>query len=218
MRRSHAAAFVLLALCAPCAPNAHARRARAASPQPVVTAARVVVPEGAISGPLYVTVGGAERKVADGAARAWVIRGGRQVVYSALDGAGGYENEGQSLRAYDAATGRSRKIMSAYYMIDKVTEATTNAGKTALLVEMSDGGLGASYLAVVDPARGEVFFRRWVKLVSRRGDVISIGHYREADWAKLGEDENAKVTPYKVERQNLNTVLRGRVITNKPSR
>jgi len=208
MNRSPAA--VLLALFALCACHARAQE------RAVATAARVAVSEGSISGPLYVTVGGAERKVADAAVKAWIIRGGRQVVYSGLDGAGGYENEGQSLRAYDAATGRSRKLMSAYYMIDEVTEATTSAGRTALLVEMSDGGLGASYLAVVDPARGQVFFRRWVKLVSRRGDVISLGHYRERDWNRLNEGENARVRPYKVERQNLEALLRGRLITNRP--
>ena len=215
------AAVVVLALVALFACHsrgAHAQKARAAGPTPVVTAARVARPEGALSGPLYVTVGGRERKVADGAVEAWVIQGGRGVAYSGRDGAGGFENEGQSLRVYDAATGRSRKVMSAYYMIEKVTEATTSSDKTALLVSMADGGLGASYFAVVDPARGELFFRRWARLVSRRGDVISIGHYRVADWDKLNESENAKVTPYKVERQNLNTVLRGRVITNKPSR
>ena len=215
MNRSPAA--VLLALFALCACHARAQETAVATGcAPVATAARVAPSEGSISGPLYVTVGGAERKVADAAVKAWIIRGGRQVVYSGLDGAGGYENEGQSLRAYDAATGRSRKLMSAYYMIDEVTEATTSAGRTALLVEMSDGGLGASYLAVVDPARGQVFFRRWVKLVSRRGDVISLGHYRERDWNRLNEGENARVRPYKVERQNLEALLRGRLITNRP--
>ena len=197
----------------------HAQRAaRVPSPPPIITSARVALPDRTSSGPLYVTVGGRERKVADGAVAARVIQGGRKVVYSGRDGAGGYENEGQSLRVYDAAAGRSRKIMSVYYMIDKVTEVTTSTNKTALLVSMMDGGLGASYLAVVDPARGEVFFRRWARLVSRRGDTISIGHYRVTDWEKLHESEGAKVTPYKTERRNLNAILRGRVITNKPSR
>jgi hypothetical protein len=108
--------------------------------------------------------------------------------------------------------------MSEYYAVTKVTEVTTSTDKTALLVEMADGGLGASYVAVVDPARGEVFFRRWAKINSRRGDQIVIGHYREDDWDKLNENENARVTPYKTERLNLNTILRGRVIYNRPDR
>lgn len=187
----------------------------AAHAQQVVTKTRVAPVGDAISGPLFVTVGGREKKVADGVYKAWVIEGGRKVVYSGPDGAGGYENEGQSLRVYDAATGASRKVMSEYYMVDDVTEVTTSAKKTALLVTMSDGGLGASYFAVVDPARGEVFFRRWARVVSRRGDVVHLGHYRESDWERLNENENAAVKPLKMETVNLNTALKNRVIVNK---
>jgi hypothetical protein len=184
--------------------------------QPRITSKRMEMPEGAIHGTLYVTIGGKERKVSETALDAWIIQGGRSIVYSGRDGAGGFENEGQSLRIYDAQTGKQRKIMSEYFMVDTVTEVTTSTNKTALLVKLSDGGLGASYLAVVDPSRGEVFFRRWVRLLSRRGDIITIGHYKEDDWNTFIENENAKVKPYKIERQNLNLLLRRRVIFNKP--
>lgn len=221
MNRSTGVAVILLALGALWChtPGAQAqRRARSTTQTQVITSARVALPDGVFTGPLHVTVGGRERKIADAALEAWVIEGGRKVVYSGADGAGGFENEGQSLHVYDAATGKRRKIMSEYYGVTKVTEVKTSSNKTALLVEMADGGLGASYLAVVDPARGEVFFRRWARISSRQGDQIVIGHYREDDWDKLNENENAQVVPYKTERQNLNTILRGRVIYNKPSR
>jgi hypothetical protein len=182
---------------------------------PVITATRVAVEPGSYSGPLYVTVRGKETKIAADAIAAWIVDGGRKVVYSGRDGAGGYENEGQSLRIYDARAGRHRKIMSEYFEVDDVTEVAVGGNKTALLVAMSDGGLGASYVAVVDPTRGEVFFRRWAKVDSREGDVIVIGHYTEDDWGKLSEDENAAVKPYKIERHDLATILRGRVIVNK---
>ena len=198
--------------------SAHPQQVRPTDTLPVVTNTRVVVSEGTFFGPLYVTIGGKERKIADEAVAAWIIQKGRSVVYSGRDGAGGFENEGQSLRIYDARTGKQRKIMAEYYGVDEITEMTTSKNKTALLVEMSDGGLGASYLAVVDPARGEVFFRRWTKIISRRGDIIVIGHYKENDWEKFLEDNNAKVTPYKRERQNLNIILRRRLIFNKPDR
>jgi len=197
--------------------GAHAQKAARGGRQ-VATAARVASANEGSPGALFVTVGGQEKKVADAAYKAWVIEGGRRVVYSGRDGAGGYENEGQSLHAYDAATGAQRKVMSEYYMIDKVTEVTTAAKKTALLVEMSDGGLGASYVAVVDPSRGEVFFRRWSRVLSRSGDNVVLGQYRESDWEKLNSDSSAKVAPAKTERINLNSVLGGRVIVNKPSR
>ena len=198
----------------------HARGTYAQQPpapgaSPVITSTRVAVEAGTYSGPLYVTVGGKETKIAADAIAAWIIDNGRKVVYSGRDGVGGYENEGQSLRVYDARTGRHRKVMAEYFEVDDVTEVAVGGNKTALLVTLSDSGLGASYLAVVDPTRGEVFFRRWVRVDSREGDVIVIGHYTEDDWGKLSEDENAKVTPYKTERQHLGTILRGRVITNK---
>jgi hypothetical protein len=221
MNRSSKTAVIILALGALLclARGAHAQRTRPAGPPPVMTNARVAVSDASpFFGPLFVTIEGKEKQIADEAIKAWLIQGGRKVVYSGRDGAGGFENEGQSLRIYDAATGARRKIMSQYYGIDKITEVTTSSKKTALLVEMSDGGLGASYLAVVDPARGEVFFRRWAKIISRRGDNIVIGFYKESDWDKLNENESAKVTPRKTERQNLNTVLKGRIISNKPIR
>jgi hypothetical protein len=178
-----------------------------------ITASRVARPEGQMTGEVYVTIGGKELKIAEAGVDAWVIQGGRKAVYSRRDGSGGFENEGMSLHAYDAGTGKQRKIMSEYFGVDEVTEVTTTKKKTALLVDMSDGGLGGHYLAVVDPNRGEVFFRRWAKVLSRRGDMIVIGRYKEDDWEKFME--NKKVTPYKKERYNLNALLARRVIVNK---
>lgn len=217
MKHLARAAFTALTLCIIISQPLWASAQKTGGPG-LITRARVATSEGAVSGTLYVTIGGSERKIADQALEAWIIEGGRRVVYSGRDGAGGFENEGQSLRIYDAATGRTRKIMSEYYGIDRVTEAKTMRGRTALLVEMSDGGLGASYFAVVDPARGEVFFRRWAKLLSRQRDVITLGFFREDDWGEMIENSNANVRPYKRERHNLNALLQRRVIYNKPDR
>lgn len=194
----------------------YAQRPVAPGATPVITGTRVAAEAGTYSGPLYVTVGGKETRIAADAIAAWIIDNGRKVVYSGRDGAGGYENEGQSLRVYDARTGRHRKVISEYYEVDDVTEVAVGENKTALLVAMSDSGLGASYVAVVDPTRGEVFFRRWAKVDAREGDVIVIGHYTEDDWGTLSEDENAEVRPYRTERHDLGTILRrGRMVTNK---
>lgn len=167
-----------------------------------------------MTGAVYVTINGKESKIADAGVDSWVIQRGRQLVYSGRDGSGGYENEGMSLHLYDARTGRQRKIMSEYFMVEKVVEVTTRSGRTALLVEMEDGGLGASYFAVVDPARGEVFFRRWARLLSRQGDRVVLGFYKESDWEKLMEP-NARVRPHRTERHNLSAILKRRVIVNK---
>ena len=80
---------------------------------------------------------------------------------------------------------------------------------------MSDGGLGGNYLAVVDPDRVEVFFRRWARVIERAGDFIVIGYYKEEDWDTLNSDRNATITPYRTERHSLIKILRRRVIVNK---
>ena len=179
--------------------------------QPRATKVRVAMRD--IYGELFVTIAGTEKKVTDQAQQAWIINGGRHVVYSSDEGAGGFENEGQSLHLYDVVTGNHKQIMSEYFAVDTVKEVITSNKKRALLVMMADGGLGASYLAVVDPWRGEVFFRRWVRILANKGDTIVLGFYREGDWGDLNEGK--KVRPYKTERYNLKSLLRRPVIVNK---
>src|SRR6185369_11885330 len=165
-----------------------------------------------IYGTLFVTVAGTEKKVTDQAQQAWIINDGRHVVFSSSEGAGGFENEGQSLHLYDVATDKQKRIMSHYFMVQTVKEVVTSKNKRALLVTMEDGGLGASYVAVVDPWRGEVFFRRWARILANKDDTIVLGFYKEEDWEKL---EASKVRPYKRERHNLNSLLVRPVIINK---
>jgi len=157
------------------------------------------------AGPLYVSVGGRERRVAEKALNAWIVSGGRQVAYSAPDGAGGYENEGNALHLYDLQSGKQRKILSEYFAIDRVTEVRTRNGKAAFLVEMRDGGLGASHVAVVDPRRGEVFIASKARLQDRKGDFLVLGFYRDDDWEILANGKS--VQPYKVQRYDLKRLL-----------
>lgn len=165
------------------------------------------------AGPLYVRVGNEEKRIADAAVRAWPIEDGRYVVYSGMDGAGGYENEGQSLRFYETATGSTMKVLSEYYTVDRVTGVRTTANKLALIVEMRDNGLGASHLAVVDPLRGETFFKAKVKLIERISDRIRLGHFKDKDWAQ--SNSGANIVPYKTEYFDLNKLLKKSVINNK---
>ena len=179
---------------------------------PGQTATKVRIELRDIYGALFVTIGGTEKKITDQAQQAWIINGGRHVVYSSSEGAGGYENEGQSLHLYAVDTGKQKRIVSHYFMIQTVKEVVTSKNKRALLVTMEDGGLGASYVAVVDPMRGEVFFRRWARILASKVDTIVLGFYKEEDW---GELEASKVRPYKTERHNLNSLLLRSVIVNK---
>src|SRR5258706_14512997 len=144
-----------------------------------------VDPADKTAGPLYVLAGGREFRVAGKALNAWIVGGGQQVAYSAPDGAGGYENEGNALHLYDLQSGKERKVLSEYFAIDRVTEVRTRNGKTAFLVEMRDGGLGASHVAVVDPRRGEVFIASKARVQGRTGDRLVLGFYHDEDWEIL---------------------------------
>ena len=178
-------------------------------------------------GRLYITVAGRERKIYNEAFDAWLVNDGRDVVFSSHDGAGGFENEGQSLRIYNVATRAVRKILSEIVGINAVQEVKTSTGKTVLLVAMSDGGLGGSYFAVVDPKRGEVFFRRWAEVTAINGDSVTLAMYRADDFEAINDERGwkpgpsnqvilkTKVTPYKTETHDLKRLLRNRVIYNR---
>jgi len=178
-------------------------------------------------GKLYITVAGRERKIYDEAFEAWLVNDGRDVVFSSHDGAGGFENEGQSLRIYNVATRAVRKILSETVGIIAVQEVKTSTGATVLLVAMADGGLGGSYFAVVDPKRGEVFFRRWAEVTAIYGDNITLATYRADDFEAINEERGwkpgpsnqviakTKVAPSKIETHDLKRLLKNRVIYNR---
>ena len=63
-----------------------------------ITGARVAREENQMTGSVYATIDGTERKIAEVGVEVLVIEGGRRMVYSGLDGSGGFENEGQSLQ------------------------------------------------------------------------------------------------------------------------
>jgi hypothetical protein len=179
---------------------------------------------------LYITVNGRERKISNQVMGAWIFDGGKSVAYSGLDGSGGFENEGESLRIYNVRTGRARKVLSEYVAIIALMPVKISTGQLALLIRMGDGGLGASYFAVVDPRRGEIFSRNWAELVELNGDRIKLAFYNEEDWDAIlgersGEPDNpnqvistTKVKPKRFESHDLKRVLKMRVIYNKPDR
>jgi hypothetical protein len=118
-------------------------------------------------GPAVVTfASGDTLVVSDSALRAWRLGDGQWVAVSGLDGAGGYENEGQSLTLIDVERGTRRRVVSDYFAIIGVT-LVEDAGKRALLVSMRDGGVGSLHTTVVDPDRGQVF-----RATNARADAI----------------------------------------------
>lgn len=108
-------------------------------------------------GPAVVTLrSGDTVVVSDSAYRVWKLDAGSLVAVSGLDGAGGYENEGQSLTVIDMSTGTRRRVLADYFPIVRV-ELLEVSGRRALLVHMRDGGQGGLHVSVVDPKRGQVF-------------------------------------------------------------
>ena len=97
------------------------------------------------------------------------------------------------------------------------------------MIKMEDGGLGGSYFAVVDPKRGEVFFRRWAEVTQITGDRITLAFYDPEDWYKIHEERSgktedpntvvstSKVKPLKVERHDLKRVITRPVLKRKRS-
>lgn len=185
---------------------------------------------GIYGGALIIKINGKKRKIADAAEAAWLINGGKEVVYSGRDGSGGFENEGQSLRIYDVKSGKTKKIMSEYTFVLGLTAVKLSNGANALLVRLGDGGLGASYFAVVDPKRGQVLSENFAELTEIKGDKASLAFYKEEDWDKILDERGMKdeknkkaipmkvsVKPEKIEIFDLKEVLKNKVIVNKNS-
>lgn len=132
------------------------------------------------TGPAWVRLStGDSLQVADSAFRAWRLGDGALVAWSGLDGAGGFENEGQSLTVLDVATGRRQRVVADYFMIEDVTEVRDGAAR-ALVVHMQDGGRGAVHVAVVDPARGTVF-RATNARATANGATIVVDSFEDTD-------------------------------------
>lgn len=170
-------------------------------------------------GAVYAVIGGSKKKIADEGWGAWLLEDGRYVAFSGSDGAGGYENEGQSLRVYDVKTGRllndGAPLLSEYYMIDSVTSAKAADGRTAFLVAMSDGGLGAPHVGVVDPTRGQVYRERIARITGVSDGAITVGFYTPES-IEAGEGGELP-PPVRTETHALAELLSRPIIVNEPS-
>lgn len=158
--------------------------------------------ENSFFGKLYITTKLNEYSIADSVVKAWIISNGENVVYSKTDGAGGFENEGQSLRLYNLATKKEKLLTREEYAIESVKEVKLKNGKNILIVKMYDGGLGGQYIGIINPAKGKVYLGILAKVLSLKGDFIELGFYKNEDaW---GSDENTnKVKPYKKKKYDL---------------
>ena len=148
------------------------------------------------------------------------IEGGSAIVYVGKDGAGGYENEGESLYRYEPRSGSRKKLMAEYYAVENVQEHRLPDGSTALLVTMVDGGLGANHIAVVHPQKGEVFRETLCKIGDVAGNTLTLQFYTAWAWGVLNEGNKAsiaKVKPFKIKTYSLKELLKRPAIVNKNS-
>ncbi len=150
-------------------------------------------------GPAVVTLASGDTViVSDSAYRVWKLGAGSLVAVSGLDGAGGYENEGQALTVIDVATGSRRRVLADYFTIVKV-DLLESGGRRALLVHMRDGGQGGLHVSVVDPNRGQVF-RALHALGRIAGDRILVSGFGDGE---VPVDFGDKRTPLRVDSLSL---------------
>lgn len=104
--------------------------------------------------------------------------------------------------------------------------------KPALLVKMSDDGIGAPRIAVVDPKRGEVLYKAWAEITQIKGDKIILAYYTEEAWNDIEVDDGprvieeqdpnsviskSKAKSHKSESFDLKKILKNKVTYNKPN-
>lgn len=173
-----------------------------------VTSTRIA-PEssGQTRGILFATIDGHEQAIAKQVWHAWILEGGRTLLWAGSDGAGGYENEGQSLWRYNANSGHRYKVMSEVFEIENIIPTRTRSGRLALVVTMTDGGLGAPHVAVVNPLRGEVWRHMVARVAGIHNGNLAVAVLRSQDIDGAHPETISKLRPVRMIYLNLDKVL-----------
>lgn len=143
----------------------------------VTVGARIVDQDYSGVGTLFVTAGDEDVMVTEDVLEFWLLDGGRTVYYNYRHHKSGFEAEGHGLMRYDVASGGRSLVFEDDLMIVEVREAKSASGRTVLIVEMEDGGLGAPVVAVVDPERGRVFRQELSAVVEVLDGKLTVGSY-----------------------------------------
>jgi hypothetical protein len=175
------------------------------------------------AGTLSVERHGSATTIADGVEGFWPVAldvrsdGGAHaanaVAYARADGAGGYENEGQSLYIWAPGYKDGRKVLAEYFQIQSVEALAARSGRTVLEVVMRDGGLGATHVAFADPDHGELYRADGAEVIRRDAGSVWVGSFRDEDWEVLAQDAGT-VHPVRTERFDLDALLRRPVMHN----
>jgi hypothetical protein len=181
---------------------------------PPLTAAEIEK-EQAASGPLIISSHALTCVVAPKAYKFWILNQGQQIAYSTSTGSSGFEGEGQALQIYELRDKKDREVLSQPLVIESVKEVFAPGHRRGLLVEMRDGGLGASSIALVDPGRGTVFTARKAKTLSQAKNRLTLGFYEDQDWESMAR--GIPVSPRRVQHYDVGALLRRRTLTEPPS-
>ena len=158
------------------------------------------------SGTLYVqTSDGKELLVGEGAIDSWFSQDRRTLYHAYRHGKSGYEREGMGLKRFSPDTGASDLVFDHDLNIVSVREVTTKKGRTAIIVEMTDGGRGAPEFAVADPERGRVFTAEKSVVISAEDGVLVFGQLTDE---QIDESESGnRPAPSKSEELDLDELL-----------
>lgn len=163
-------------------------------------------------GVLFVTINGQERQIVKEALEAWIIDGGQKLAYKTAENPG-QMGAGGTLYVYIARTNQHKKLVTSEDDFADVKIAKAGDGKTVLLLETSGAENCAPTIGVIDPTRGEVFSQTPAEVLSIKGDTITLGYFKEAEWEK--NCENKKMKAYKTKTFSLSALLKRTTVTHK---
>jgi hypothetical protein len=142
------------------------------------------------TGTLYAqTTDGKEHLVEVGAIDSWFSQDRRTLYYTYRHEKSGYEREGMGVKRFQTESGKSSLIFDHDLIIVFVREATTKKGRTAIVVEMIDGGRGAPELVVADPERGRVYIAERARVMGTDQGQLKVGYLTDAqiDGSEFGQ-------------------------------
>ena len=178
-----------------------------------ITAAEIAKEQSA-AGPLIISSNDAKCILAPKVFKFWILDNGMQIAYSTSTGENGFEGEGQALQLYDLRDKKDREVLSEPFVIESVKEVFAREHRRGLLVVMTDSGLGASSIALVDPHRGTVFIARKAKVLGQVNDRLTLGFYQDEDWEQMAR--GISVRPRRGRHYDVGALLRRKSKTDPP--
>ncbi len=164
-------------------------------------------------GSVITTLNGTPTLISDAGQQAWVMLNGKAVLFSA-PGTGGYENEGQRLMKYDLSCScKPKPVTTEAQRIENVREVPDRNGSPVWVMELKDGGAGIWNVAIIDPVRNQVVYRKpAARVVGAGNGEITLATYApgESAWQQIAAGR--QVQPAATETLDLARVRKGTVV------